>query len=115
MSIFDRIRAFLGLTQDTANIVDDDLFAEFLTKIQHEDGSAVEAAISAQVFTAEQMFALMQDDFIYYYYLDEATDNFIIYTDKERLSRFDIDNLHQLHILNAITQLHKPSWEIANV
>lgn len=115
MSIFDRIRAFLGLTEDAVNIVDDDLFAEFLTKIQHEDGSAVEAAISAQVFSADQMFTLMQDDFIYYYYLDELSNCFVIYTDKERLSRFDIDNFHQLHILNAITELHKPSWEITNV
>ena len=110
MNIFDRIRAFLGLTQDTTNIVDDDLFANFLTAIKHEDGSAVEAAISAEVFSADQMFALMQDDFIYYYYLDELSNCFIIYTDKERLSRFDIDNLHQLHIINAITELPTPTW-----
>jgi len=115
MSIFERIRAFLGLSSDTTNIVDDDLFANFFTAIQHEDGSAVEAAISAEIFSVEQMSALMQDDFIYYYYLDESTNHFIIYTDKDRLSRFDIDNLHQLHIINAVTQLHRPSWEIANV
>lgn len=110
MSIFDRIRAFLGLTPDTTNLVEDDLFESFITKIQHQEGSAVEAAISAQVFNADQMFALMQDDFIYYYYLDEATNHFIIYTDKERLARFDITNLHQLHILDAITELSQPTW-----
>ena len=111
MDLLTRLRIFLGLAADDANVVADDIFPQFLADIQHEQGNAVQLVISSLLFTEENMGELLAADLIYYWFADEATGNFVLYSDKERLAKFDITVLAELERTGAASVPPVKWWE----
>jgi len=112
MTLLQRLRALLGLSQNPqSNIIVDDLFQQFLNRSQHAEGNAVQMLVSSAAFTETNMGELMSADLIYGWYADDNGD-YVLYSDRERLSRFDMEALRELDIAGLARSPQRPWWNI---
>jgi hypothetical protein len=113
MSLIERLRLLLGLpVKPQANIVIDDIFQRFIERSSHAEGNAVSIEIVPGMFTEQNMGELLADDLIYGWNYTESG-NFLLYSDRDRLSRFDLESLRQLE-LNGVARSPARQWWAIN-
>lgn len=109
MTLIDRLRIFFGLPQTPAtNLVVDDIFQKFITDSTHQEGNAVCITITPGVFTEQNIGELLAEDLIYGHCQLENGD-WMLYSDKQRLARFDLESLRQLE-MNGIAKVPAKQW-----
>ena len=119
MNIIDRLRIRFGIVKDdNANIVFDDIFLKFEDDIKHTEGNAVELEISSSVFTEVNMSEMLSDGLIYSWHRksipgiieEDINADFVVYSDTDRLKKFDKDVLKQLHMGSSVRPAQFRSW-----
>lgn len=111
MDIITRLRIFLGIALDDTNLIEDDIFPQFLSNIQHEEGNAVQVIISSVTFTELNMGELLAANMIYAWTRDDISGNFVLYSDKERLANFDLVVLQKLERTGSAIIPTSKWWE----
>jgi hypothetical protein len=120
MKIIDSIKARLGITKDTVNIVRDDIFEKFTHDIAHAEGSVEQFELSSQMFSDVDVSGMLNDGLIWSYHRAANPDGsvdadesqpWIVYSDKERLLRFDSSVLQTLEKSGYCKALKHRSWD----